>query len=86
VAITEALPKSFRSVGIGLAYALGVATLGGSTQFVVAWLTRATHNPLAPAWYLTGGAAIILVAIFALPETAPRVLRRARLGKLAAAA
>jgi hypothetical protein len=43
----------------------------GITQFIVAWLTRLTGNPLTPAWYLIGGVTVGLLAIFSMPETAP---------------
>jgi MFS family permease len=49
--LLEAFPKSVRSSGLGLLYALSVATFGGTTQFVVAWLIARTSDPLVPAWY-----------------------------------
>ena len=75
-AIGEALPMRIRSGGLGLIYALAISSFGGTTQFVVAWLTHLTHNPLAPAWYLTGAVAVSLMAMLAMPETAPVRLRR----------
>lgn len=71
VAVTEALPQRARAAGIALIYALAISVFGGSTQFLVAWLIRATGNPLAPAWYMFGGIVIGLVVLFQLPETAP---------------
>jgi MHS family citrate/tricarballylate:H+ symporter-like MFS transporter len=71
VAITESLPQRVRSGAIALIYALAISVFGGSTQFLVAWLIRATGNPLAPAWYMFCGVMIGLVALFQLPETAP---------------
>ncbi len=71
VAITEALPRRVRSSGLAIMYALSISVFGGSTQFLVAWLTRLTGNPMTPAWYLIGGVAIGLLAILAMPETAP---------------
>ena len=71
VAITEALPQRVRAGGIALIYALAISVFGGSTQFLVAWLIRATGNPLAPAWYMFGGIVIGLIVLFQLPETAP---------------
>ena len=71
VAITESLPQRARSAGIALIYALAISVFGGSAQFLVAWLIRATGNPLAPAWYMFGGVIIGLIALFQLPETAP---------------
>lgn len=71
VAIAESLPQRARSGAIALIYALAIAVFGGSTQFLVAWIIRATGNPLAPAWYMLGAVAIGLTAMARLPETAP---------------
>ena len=71
VAITESLPHRVRSAGIAITYALAISVFGGSTQFVVAWLIRATGNPIAPAWYMFCGVMIGLITLFQLPETAP---------------
>lgn len=54
VAVTESLPAHVRSGGLGMIYAVAISVFGGSTQFVVAWLTQLTGNPLAPAWYMIG--------------------------------
>jgi MHS family citrate/tricarballylate:H+ symporter-like MFS transporter len=71
VAITESLPPRARSAGIALIYALAISVFGGSTQFLVAWLIRASGNPLAPAWYMFCGVIAGLIALFQLAETAP---------------
>ena len=71
VTVTEALPRRMRSGGLGIMYALSICVFGGSTQFLVAWLTRLTGNPLTPAWYLIGGVSVGLLAILSMPETAP---------------
>jgi MFS transporter, MHS family, citrate/tricarballylate:H+ symporter len=71
VAITESLPHRVRSGAIAIIYALAISVFGGSTQFFVAWLIRATGNPLAPAWYMFCGVVIGIIALFQLPETAP---------------
>jgi MFS family permease len=71
VSITESIPARLRAGSLGLIYALAISVFGGSTQFTVAWLTGLTHNPLAPAWYMTVCVAVALVAMIALPETAP---------------
>jgi MFS family permease len=77
VAITESLPPERRSGGLSLIYAVSISIFGGSTQFVAGWLTHATGNPLAPAWYMAGAVLVGLAAIALLPETAP-VKRGAR--------
>jgi MFS transporter, MHS family, citrate/tricarballylate:H+ symporter len=71
VAITEWLPRRARAGGFGLIYATSIAVFGGSTQFMTAWLTRLTGDPLVPAWYMLGGIAVGLIALSQLPETAP---------------
>ena len=72
VSVTESLPAPIRAGSLGLIYALAISVFGGSTQFTVAWLTGLTHSPLAPAWYMSVCVALALVAMVALPETAPR--------------
>jgi MFS family permease len=71
VAITESLPRRVRSRGIAIIYALAISVFGGSAQFFIAWLIRATGNPLAPAWYMFCGVVIGIIVLFQLPETAP---------------
>ena len=61
----------------GLIYALAVSVFGGSAQFTVAWLTQLTGSPMTPAWYMIGGVIVGLIAMYAIPETAP--VKRARL-------
>ena len=71
VAITEWLPRGVRAGGFGVIYATSIAVFGGSTQFMTAWLTRLTGEPLVPAWYMMGGIVVGLIALSQLPETAP---------------
>lgn len=72
VTIAEGLPRAMRSGGFALTYALSISIFGGSTQFVIAWLIRATGNPLAPAFYMTIAIAAALYAMAAIGETAPK--------------
>jgi MFS family permease len=71
VSVTESLPHRARSGALSIIYALSISIFGGSTQFIVAWLTRLTGNPLTPAWYMIGGVAVGFMALRAMPETAP---------------
>jgi MFS transporter, MHS family, citrate/tricarballylate:H+ symporter len=71
ISVTEALPHRVRSGALSIIYALSISIFGGSTQFIVAWLTRLTGNPLTPAWYMIGGVIIGFVALRVMPETAP---------------
>ncbi len=63
--LLEAFPKSVRSSGLAIPYALAVTIFGGTTQFVVAWLIDITKNPLVPAWYqiVANVGAIVAVAL-----------------------
>ncbi len=64
VAVIDALPQDKRSKGLSTSYALVVAALGGTAQFVVAWLIGATGNAYVPAYYLM---AISLLSLATLP-------------------
>jgi MFS family permease len=71
VSITESIPSRIRAGSLGLIYAFAISVFGGSTQFTVAWLTGLTHNPLAPAWYMSLCVGLALIAMIAMPETSP---------------
>jgi MFS family permease len=71
VALVEGLPKNIRGGAFATIYAVAIATFGGTAQLVVAWLTEATGNALAPAWYLLLATAAGLGAMILMPETAP---------------
>ncbi len=69
--LTESVPARLRAGSLGIIYAVGVASFGGTAQFMVAWLTKVTGSSLAPAWYMSGALAIGLVGMIAVRETAP---------------
>ena len=73
-AIPELLPASARATGLAAAYGVGVCLFGGSTQFVVAWLTELAGSPLMPAWYVAVTSIVTLGAMMALPESNERHL------------
>lgn len=72
VAIPELLPRSIRSTGLSIAYAVGVSLFGGSTQFVITWLLKVTGDPTSPAWYVTVTSVITLAAMWVMPESRDR--------------
>jgi MFS family permease len=76
LALSEGLPPSIRSGGIGTVYALAISIFGGSAQFMVKWLIDVLHSPLAPAWYMSGALVIGIAARLALPLR-PEPLKRA---------
>jgi MFS family permease len=71
ITVTESFPPRIRSGAIALVYAIATSVFGGSTQFVVAWLTSVTGDPLAPAWYMLVAALLGLFAMCLARETAP---------------
>jgi MHS family citrate/tricarballylate:H+ symporter-like MFS transporter len=70
-AVTETLPRSVRSIGLGTIYALAVAIFGGSAQFMISLLVEATGSSLAPGLYMTGALVVGGLAMLAF-RTAPR--------------
>jgi MFS family permease len=69
IALTEGLPVQVRSAALALVYALAISVFGGSTQFVIAWLTEWSGDPMAPAWYMLVALIIGLVAMILMRET-----------------
>ena len=59
-AVTESFPNATRCSGLAIAYALAVSVFGGTTQFVIAWLTHASGDPMSPAYYLMLTSAVSL--------------------------
>jgi MFS transporter, MHS family, citrate/tricarballylate:H+ symporter len=70
--LTESFPAAIRSGSVAIVYALSIALFGGTTQYTITWLIKATGNPLAPAWYWTAAAILGLTAMSATRESAPR--------------
>lgn len=77
VALTEALPPRVRAGSLAMIYALAISIFGGSTQFVVAWLSDLTKNPLTPAFYMMVAVAVGFVAMCFRAETAPVIVDKA---------
>jgi MFS family permease len=71
ITLTEAFPLRVRSGAVAVVYALATSVFGGTTQFVVAWLTGVTGDPLAPAWYMLVTTLVGLAAMTLIGETAP---------------
>lgn len=65
-AVAEQFPTAARSTGLGIGYNLAVAIFGGFAPFFVTWLIEVTGSPIAPAFYVTFGAAVGVVATFFL--------------------
>jgi len=68
IAIPELLPRKIRAFGMSVAYAIGVALFGGSTQFVITWLIEISGNPAAPAIYVTLTSIVAAIGMALMPE------------------
>jgi MHS family proline/betaine transporter-like MFS transporter len=71
----ELFTTRVRYSGFSIGYNVAVAGFGGTTPYVVTWLTASTGNVLAPAFYLIAAAVVSLATVFALRETAGQPLR-----------
>ena len=71
ISLAESLPVNLRAGSLSILYAIGIATFGGTAQFMVTWLIEETGSPLAPAWYMTGAVLLGLVAMLMMRESAP---------------
>jgi MFS transporter, MHS family, proline/betaine transporter len=70
----ELFATRVRYSGFGIGYNVCVAIFGGTTPYVVTWLTAHTGNVLAPAFYIVVAAVISLLTVLTLRETAGRPL------------
>ncbi|MGE2837190.1 MFS transporter [Mycobacterium sp. SMC-4] len=70
----EMFATRVRFSGFSVGYNLCVAIFGGTTPYVVTWLTATTANPIAPAFYLIVAALVSLATVLTLRESAGRTL------------
>ena len=73
VSLTEAFPPRIRSGSVAVLYAVATSVFGGTTQFIVAWLTGVTGDPLSPAYYMFAASLLGVVAAAMSRETAPNL-------------
>ncbi|OBF28532.1 MFS transporter [Mycobacterium sp. ACS4331] len=72
----ELFATRVRYSGFAVGYNLCVAAFGGTTPYIVTWLTTSTDNPITPAYYVIAAAAISLLTVLTLRESAGRPLKR----------
>ena len=72
ISLTESIRKEVRGVGVGLVYAVAVTLFGGATQPIIAELTHATQNAMAPAYYMAATSLIGIIAMAMMRETVVR--------------
>jgi MHS family proline/betaine transporter-like MFS transporter len=75
-ACVEMFATRVRYSGFCIGYNICVAAFGGTTPYVVTWLTAQTANTVAPAYYVVAAALVSLLAILSVRETAGRPLPR----------
>jgi MHS family alpha-ketoglutarate permease-like MFS transporter len=65
----ELFPSHIRALGVALPYAIANALFGGSAEYVALWLKDAGNESLF-FWYVSGMAALSLIAYLSMRETA----------------
>ena len=66
VSLTEIMPVEVRTTGFSLAYSLATATFGGFTPAACTYLIHVLDNKAAPGIWLSGAAALGLIATLVL--------------------
>jgi len=64
-----------RYSALSIAFNVSVSLFGGTTPLVTAWLVERTGDPMVPAYYLMGAAAVGLITMKFVRETAGLPLR-----------
>lgn len=67
-------PTNIRNGGFTISYNISTALFGGTAPFVITWLISITGNNYIPAFYLMGAAAIAMVPLMLLQESAGQPL------------
>jgi len=83
VCFTSSMPSTLpalfytpvRYSALSIAFNVSVSLFGGTTPLVTAWLVSRTGAPLVPAYYLMGAAAIGILTMLTVRETAGLPLR-----------
>ncbi len=74
-AIAEIFATRGRTTWMSVGYSLAVALFGGFAPFLATWLIETTGSPIAPVFYVMAAAAVSLLVIARLAETAHAPLR-----------
>lgn len=77
-AAVELFATRVRFSGFSIGYNVCVAVFGGTTPYIVTWLTATTGDAIAPAYYLVIAAIVSLGVVLTLRETAGRSLTQVR--------
>jgi MHS family proline/betaine transporter-like MFS transporter len=66
----ELFATRVRYSGFSIGYNVCLAAFGGTTPYLVTWLTAKTGNSVAPAYYVVAAAIVSLLTILTIRETA----------------
>ncbi|WP_348730354.1 MFS transporter [uncultured Mycolicibacterium sp.] len=77
-AAVELFATRVRFSGFSIGYNVCVAVFGGTTPYIVTWLTATTGDAIAPAYYLVIAAMVSLGVVLTLRESAGRSLTQVR--------
>ncbi|WP_283634549.1 MFS transporter [Mycolicibacterium poriferae] len=77
-AAVELFATRVRFSGFSIGYNVCVAVFGGTTPYIVTWLTAATGDAIAPAYYLVIAAMVSFGVVLTLRESAGRSLTQVR--------
>lgn len=80
----ELFATRVRYSGFSIGYNVCVAAFGGTTPYMVAWLTGSTGNNPAPAFYVIVAAVVSLVTVLTVRESAGRPLPATTTAEVAA--
>lgn len=73
--LVELFPTRVRYSGLSIAYNFAHAILGGFAPFIAQYLATATGDPISSTYYVIAGAAVSLIVLFRVRETAFAPLR-----------
>ncbi|WP_321881637.1 MFS transporter [Burkholderia cepacia] len=64
--LADIFPTSTRGTGLALSYNFSVTLFGGFAPLIVTWLIDATHNKLAPSFYVMATAVLGITSVISL--------------------
>jgi MHS family proline/betaine transporter-like MFS transporter len=68
---TELFPRAVRYTGVALGFNIGTIVAGGTAPYIAARLVAGTGNPVAPAYWVMGVAAVGLATVLTARSTRP---------------
>jgi MHS family proline/betaine transporter-like MFS transporter len=68
--VAELFPTRVRYSGMGIAFSLAAAIVGGTTPYMASWIQGVTGNPLSPAYLVMASAVVTLLTLLTMRETA----------------